>query len=235
MNNAKDKFLAIVFIVLLIAFSVIILAGFALQLEVLGNYIEGLFALIAALIAVVGVSETIKSNQNLKNRELLNDLDQKSEWRKELMNVSSKTFMTTDDIYRVLASLRYLPKIKTDRKDDKNDFNHMTRVIYDELSSMLNNNYKDLIEKTISKIKQNEESKNKENKNKESKNKEIKNKEIKNEEIKEIILSYEHTQIIRLYTKYLLKHHWEINIDENIWLKDQKEVIEEVKELRNKI
>ena len=62
-----------------------------------------------------------------------------------------------------------------------------------------------------------------------------KNKEIKNEEIKEIILSYEHTQIIRLYTKYLLKHHWEINIDENIWLKDQKEVIEEVKELRNKI
>lgn len=225
MNNAKDKFLAIVFIVLLIAFSVIILAGFALQLEVLGNYIEGLFALIAALIAVVGVSETIKSNQNLKNRELLNDLDQKSEWRKELMNVSSKTFMTTDDIYRVLASLRYLPKIKTDRKDDKNDFNHMTRVIYDELSSMLNNNYKDLIEKTISKIKQNEE----------SKNKESKNKEIKNEEIKEIILSYEHTQIIRLYTKYLLKHHWEINIDENIWLKDQKEVIEEVKELRNKI
>ena len=212
MNNAKDKFLATVFIVFLIAFSIIILASFAFQLEVLGNYIEGLFALIAALIAVVGVSETIKSNQNLKNRELLNDLDQKSEWRKELMNVSSKTFMTTDDIYRVLASLRYLPKIKTDRKDDKNDFNHMTRIIYDELSSMLNNNYKDLIEKTISKIKQNEESKN-----------------------EEIILNYKHTQIIRLYTKYLLKHHWEINIDEDIWLKNQTEVIKEVKELRNKI
>lgn len=50
-----------------------------------------------------------------------------------------------------------------------------------------------------------------------------------------IYIEYIDSKIIRLYTKYLLKHHWEINIDENIWLKNQKEVIEEVKELRNNI
>ena len=34
---------------------------------------------------------------------------------------------------------------------------------------------------------------------------------------------------------WLLKHHWETNIDEAKWLKDQEEVIKEVKKLREEI
>ena len=211
MNNAKGKFLAIGFIVFLIAFSVIILADFALQLEVLGNYIEGLFALIAALIAVVGVSETIKSNQNLKNKELLNDLDQKSEWRKELMNVASKTFLTTDDIYRVLASLRFVPKVTSNNKKEKDDFDHMTREIYDELNRLLRVKYGFKIKQKISSLKGSQ----------------------KDEKLY-IYLKYEDCEIVRLYTKYLLKHHWEININKEKWeKKDQQKVIKKVRSMRN--
>ena len=53
------------------------------------------------------------------------------------MNIASNTYMTTDDIYRVLASLRYTPKIPTENRTEKNDFDHMTRIIYDELYKML--------------------------------------------------------------------------------------------------
>lgn len=210
MNNAKDKFLAIVFIVLLIAFSVIILAGFALQLEVLGNYIEGLFALIAALIAVVGVSETIKSNQNLKNRELLNELDQKSEWRKELMNIAAKPVIELEDIFRILASLRLLPKSKVEiegeeskqqeeqsknqeeqvKKDKENredgsnqkEFDVISNFIYKKLNTILNDMLLDL------------------NIN-----------EIYTKKFSNIPLSIKDSEEIRLYTKFLLKHHWEYN------------------------
>ncbi|MDS3904147.1 hypothetical protein RJB87_02615 [Staphylococcus hominis] len=69
-----------------------------------------------ATIAVFGVRETIKSNQELKNKELLNDLDQKSEWRKKLMNVASKIFLITDDMYRVLISLRFTPNDDVENK-----------------------------------------------------------------------------------------------------------------------
>lgn len=210
MNNVKDKLESIIVIEIIIAFVVILLAFFAYKMSVLGNYIAGLFTLLAAIIAVLGVNRTIRSNQELKNKELLKDLDEKSEWRKELMNLASKTFMTTDDIYRVLASLRFIPKVDTNNKNEINDFEHMTRIIFDELSSMLNNKYNTLIKKEISCLQ-------------------------KPGEIKEIILDYKDTEIIRLYTKYLLKHHWETNIDESKWLEEQKNIIVKVKMLRERV
>ena len=207
MNNAKDKFWAIVVIVLLIAFSVIILAGFALQLEVLGNYIEGLFALIAALIAVVGVSETIKSNQNLKNQELLNSLDQKSEWRKELMNIAAKPIIELEDILRILASLRFLPKSKVEiEKSDQPKFDEISNYIYKRLNEILNDIFKGV--GTEDKLDNDDD--------------EIKMNINKNEEI-------------RLYTKFLLKHHWEYNKGEGDKEEFKKKELEEFKKVMEEI
>lgn len=124
------------------------------------------------------------------------------------MNVASKTFMTTDDIYRVLASLRYQPH---NVESDGCDFKSMTKKIYKELNEMLDTKYNRKIKQKLSE------------------------KPCFKSKDYTIYIEYIDSKIIRLYTKYLLKHHWEINIDENIWLKNQKEVIEEVKELRNNI
>lgn len=66
----------------------------------------------AALMAAIGVILTIENNQNLKNKELLNELDQKSEWRKELMNIAAKPVMQLEDVYRILASLSFCLKAK---------------------------------------------------------------------------------------------------------------------------
>ena len=54
--------------------------------------------------------------KGLKIKELLNELDQKSEWRKELMNIAAKPVMNLEDVYRVLASLRFLPKNRIEIK-----------------------------------------------------------------------------------------------------------------------
>ena len=54
----------------------------------------------------------------IKNQELLNELDQKSEWRKELMNIA-KPVMQLEDVYRILASLRFYLKAKTKLKEKK--------------------------------------------------------------------------------------------------------------------
>ena len=77
-----------------------ILVLLAYKLCVLGDLITGICTVIAVIIAVFGVNKTIKSNQRLKNKELLNELDQKSEWRKELMNVASKSTLNINDIYK---------------------------------------------------------------------------------------------------------------------------------------
>ncbi|MGD3155963.1 hypothetical protein ACMG5R_10805 [Staphylococcus warneri] len=211
MNNVKDKLESILVIVIIIAFVVILLAFFAYKMSVLGNYIAGLFTLLAAIIAVFGVNRTIRSNQELKNKELLKDLDEKSEWRKELMNLASKTFMTTDDIYRVLASLRFKPHEDKDIKGSDN-FKYMTKEIYENLNDMLDKKYN-------SKIKQ-----------------KISGKSCFKSEDYTIYLEYKDSEIIRLYTKYLLKHHWETNIDEVEWKNGkQQNVIKKVKELRDEI
>lgn len=79
---------------------------------IIAAMITGGATIISAFFAIWGVRRTINSNQNLKNKELLNSLDQKSEWRKELMNIAAKPSISTKDVYRVLASLRFLPKTK---------------------------------------------------------------------------------------------------------------------------
>ena len=64
------------------------------------------------------------------------------------MNIASKTFMTTDDIYRVLASLRYQPH---NVEIDKCDFKSMTKKIYEELNEMLDTKYNRKIKQKLSK------------------------------------------------------------------------------------
>lgn len=203
----------------------LIIAAFIIFLLIVGFYnnnndiFVGLCTLFTGILAIIGVCFTIFNSQSLKNkelleeeklknRELLNDLDQKSEWRKELMNIASKTFMTTDDIYRVLASLRYQPH---NVEIDKCDFKSMTKKIYEELNEMLDTKYNRKIKQKLSK------------------------KPCFRSKDYTICIEYIDSEIIRLYSKYLLKHHWEINIDENKWLEEQEKVIEEVKGLRNKI
>ena len=106
----------------------VIIGGFTIYLGYFGfkglnndhnDYFVGLCTLFTGILAITGVCFTIFNSQRIKNKELLNDLDQKSEWRKELMNIASNTYMTTDDIYRVLASLRYTPKIPTENRTEK--------------------------------------------------------------------------------------------------------------------
>ena len=101
--------------------------------------------IVSAWIAIRGVRRTINSNQELKNQELLNSLDQKSEWRKELMNIASKTFLTTDDIYRVLASLRYLPKRPIEMERENKAFNTISNYIYFRLKELKSAYYYNLL------------------------------------------------------------------------------------------
>lgn len=118
------------------------------------------------------------------NRRTLQDsLDSKSGWRKDLFNVASKTFLTTDDIYLILAALRYQPKAKWDEDEKKapQDFQEMTAYIYYILCNMLKKyKYDDTAELKANKI---------------------------SECIK--VLSSQDATTVRLLTKYLLKHHWE--------------------------
>ena len=76
----------------------------------------------------------------------------------------------------------------------------MTRIIYDELYKMLKSKYNKLINSNIIEL------------------------QDKNNEtyIKRKFLDYEDIEVIRLYTKYLLKHHWEININRENWEKNIK-------------
>lgn len=158
------------------------------------SLLAGLCTIGGALIAVWGVSNTINSNQELKNRELLknqelknqellNSLDQKSEWRKELMNIASKPILRFEDVYRILASLRFVPKTKEEiEKSNHQQFDEISNYIYCRLLDIIVKRFKGLeinsilIEKNL-------------------------NQTLKLEEIEEV----------RQYTKFLLKHHWEYN------------------------
>ena len=140
--------------------------------------------IVSAWIAIRGVRRTINSNQELKNQELLNSLDQKSEWRKELMNIASKTFLTTDDIYRVLASLRYLPKRPIEMERENKAFNTISNYIYFRLKEILINICEEI---------------------------ELEESGDLSKEKLTIHLNSKYTEEIRLYILFLLKHHWEYN------------------------
>lgn len=185
-NKEKTLLTTKIICVLLVILVLAILMFFLENNEVVQIFFTGSCTIGAALIAVWGVSNTINSNQELKNQELLNDLDQKSEWRKELMNIAAKPVMELEDIFRILASLRFLPKDEKEIKEsDQPKFDEISNYIYKHLNEMLND--------TLKKVK--------------TKNT-LSDKGIK------IKMSIKESEEIRLYTKFLLKHHWEYNQSE---------------------
>lgn len=96
-------------------------------------------------------------------RSTLNDsLDSKSDWRKNLFDIASKSKITLDDVYRVRASLRYE---KHDSVENLCSFKGMTNIMIDFCNHIIDS-------KQISDINQ---------------------------------------KIIRIFCRYLLKHHWEYN------------------------
>lgn len=214
----------------------------------------GLCTLFTGILAITGVCFTIFNSQRLKNKELLNELDQKSEWRKELMNIAAKPVMQLEDVYRILASLRFLPKSeneiigeeseqqkeqkskleqqekqdgrqsneegkkggkdKDNRKggSDQKEFDVISNYIYKKLNTMLNSSLDNFsVDETLT------------------------------DEALKRTFTIRKSEEIRLYTKFLLKHHWEYNKGE----KDKKEfkkneldefenVKEEIKRLNKK-
>ena len=158
------------------------------------DYFTGFATILAAIIAVVGVYLTIKHNNEIKKKELLDNLDSKSEWRKNLYDVASKTYLDTDDVYRVLASLRYFPH-KNKGLSDERYFREATQIIFSDLYTLIEE-YKTKIEE--------------------------KAKEKDVSEIKAPILTFEQSEMVRIYTKYLLKHHWEYNKDKLSFIPDEE-------------
>lgn len=205
--------------------------------DVVGTIYSGLSTFLASILAIIGVCFTIYFNQKikerelyesekLKNKELLNELDQKSEWRKELMNIAARPSISTKDVYRTLASLRFLPKkeieiydikIKEKYKDKEEiekfisenkdkDFDVISNYIYNRLIEILTKQYK--------------------------------NANI-DEKLTNTYLSIRESEEIRLYILFLLKHHWEYNQSEekkenfiNIERKEFKNVLKQVDEIK---
>lgn len=180
----------------------------------------------AALMAAIGVILTIENNQNLKNKELLNELDQKSEWRKELMNIAAKPVMQLEDVYRILASLRFLPKSKDEIEGNKKEkIKESEQKDFDKISNYI---YKELIEK-ISDFYLNNININK------TSEKESSEKEISEKEISSYSFNILNSEEIRQYVKFLLKHHWEYNKSEKDKKKFKKKELEEFKKVINEI
>ncbi|WP_180553137.1 hypothetical protein [Staphylococcus haemolyticus] len=224
-----------------------------------GTLYTGICTFTTGVLAVLGVMHTISSNQDLKskelldaeklkNKELLNELDQKSEWRKELMNIAAKPVMELEDVHRILASLRFLPKSKDEiegeeiehqeeqestnehqeaqneeqsneegkkvqkgtgnRKDgsDQKEFDVISNYIYKKLNMILNKILLGSItEKTYT------------------------------QNFLNIPLSIKDSEEIRLYTKFLLKHHWEYNQGEKNKKKFKKKELKEFKNVMEEI
>ncbi|WP_204205998.1 hypothetical protein [Mammaliicoccus sciuri] len=189
--------LIIVFIVLIVASIFIICWSVGKGNNYSNDYFTGIATIVAALIAVIGVSNSIKSSDENKRKELLDNLDSKSEWRKQLYNVASKTFIDTDDVFRVLASLRYFPheEYKDDESNDERYFIEATQTIYSDLYSIIETHKGEI-------------------------NDNIKN--SKCDDIKVPILFFEESEKVRVYTKYLLKHHWEYNNDKKAFIPDKE-------------
>ncbi|MCD8851620.1 hypothetical protein [Staphylococcus xylosus] len=167
------------------------------------DYFTGTMTIIAAIIAVLGVILTIVFNNAHKRKELLDNLDSKSEWRKQLYDVASKTFLTTDDVYRVLASLRYFPHEIINEDKAERYFHKATQTIYSDLYSLIVEHRRDI---------------------------ELNKKNDK--EIKAPLLTFNQSENVRIYTKFLLKHHWEYNKDKKAFIpKKEKEVWSKTKNL----
>ncbi|AMY05043.1 hypothetical protein CD149_04915 [Staphylococcus condimenti] len=168
-------FLFIYISALLILLSVMSADGW----NALATFFTGFATIIAAYIAVKGVKDTIKSDRENKRKELLDNLDSKSEWRKQLYDIASKTLLTTDDVYRVLASLRYLPKKQKRIVGEHKEFDKINHIIFGEMYDIIESKYAGTGNLYPSDCRSK--------------------------------LTFNESEIVRLYTKYLLKHHWEYN------------------------
>lgn len=192
----------------------VIIGGFTIYLGYVGlfenlnndqnDHFVGLCTLFTGILAITGVCFTIFNSERLKNKELLNELDQKSEWRKELMNIAAKPVMQLEDVYRILASLRFLPKSKDEvegnkkkniKESEQKDFDEISNYIYKELIKKISDFYfNNNINKTLEK-------------------------EKSEKEISCYNFNILNSEEIRQYVKFLLKHHWEYNQSE----KDKKD------------
>lgn len=213
----------------------IIIAVFVILLMIVGfknnnndDVFVGLCTLYTGILAITGVCFTIYFNQKnkdkelyeaqkLKNQELLNELDQKSEWRKELMNIAAKPVMQLEDVYRILASLRFLPKNKVEiegeeseqqeeqsteeqeeQSENQKEFDVISNYIYKKLNTILNSSLDNFsVDETLT------------------------------DEALKRPFSIRKSEEIRLYTKFLLKHHWEYNKGEKDKKKFKKKEISE--------
>lgn len=142
------------------------------------------------------------------NKQIRDSLDSKSGWRKDIFNVASKTFITTDDVYLILAALRFLPHEK--RYSSSNlyptDFKEMTSYMYDHLTNIVGNpKYKLIDLRNDDNNCQNEYSFNIQRDSLELTNMILK----ESVDIEPIKLIHKDSEKVRLFAKYLLKHHWE--------------------------
>ncbi|MCK6224444.1 hypothetical protein [Staphylococcus hominis] len=203
----------------------IIIAALVILLVIIGfhnsnddDVFVGLCTLYTGILAITGVCFTIYFNQKikdkelyeaqkLKNQELLNELDQKSEWRKELMNIAAKPVIQLEDVYRILASLRFLPKSEDEIKESNQPkFDEISNYIYKHLNEMLNDTLK-----------------------------KVETKNTLNEKGIKIQMSIKESEEIRLYTKFLLKHHWEYNKGEEDKEKFKKKELNEFRKVIKEI
>ncbi|MEJ7530573.1 hypothetical protein WL482_00295 [Staphylococcus hominis] len=244
-----------------------------------GDIYTGTSTFLTGILATIGICFTLYFNQKikdkelyeaqkLKNQELLNELDQKSEWRKELMNIAAKPVMQLEDVYRILASLRFLPKSKDEiegEESEKKEKQESTNEHQDEQEST--NEHQDEQESTNEHQEaQNEEQSNEEGKKVQKGTGNRKNgsdqkefdvisnyiykklnmilnkillgsitKKTYTKNCLKIPLSIKNSEEIRLYTKFLLKHHWEYNQGEKDKKKFKKKELEEFKKVMEEI
>ena len=256
-----SKFLKFIEIVISIALLIIIvkLMKFGFDAKTKwgdnNNIFVGLCTLFTGILAITGVCFTIFNSQRLKNKELLNELDQKSEWRKELMNIAAKPVMQLEDVYRILASLRFLPKSEGEIEGEESKKQESEKQESEKQES----------------INEQQEAQNEEQSNEEGKKvpKGISNRKggsnqkefdiisnfiykklniILNKILQGSItektytqnflstpLSIKDSEEIRLYTKFLLKHHWEYNQGEKDKKKFKKKELNEFRKVMEEI
>lgn len=138
---------------------------------------------IASLVAIYFTNKRHK-------QDLLDKLDSKSGWRKELFELSFKSQYTIDDAYKLLSFIRFQPHVKP-----KTNFDKATKLIYDVMKEIIKstNSSEPNIEKKIYEI------------NKLDKNIQI----LISSKIDENYVHKNYSIIIDSFIKYLLTHQWE--------------------------
>lgn len=170
---------------------------FSIFRHIIPAVITGLFTFSAACIAACIATKSIK-------KQLKDNLDSKSGWRRDLFKLSSKRHIFLKDIYILRSTLRFKPKsvlmvselsngdYKVDLDRIKN-FNGMTSFMIHFCELLVQKYRKKKIEK----------------------------------------LSHIESEMVRIFARYLLKDHWERNSDKTGYERDiVKETIELIKNVR---